>query len=367
MTLTVELRRGGARVGAVTDWTALRWLEEANTVTGGTITVPADSELIEFARLAPESVDPVGVLITDDVTGHAVPAHFAEQVDSSAAEISLPFVLDVGLLNEVPAFPDPATPGDPWAVNPFWVGTGPAATITADFIASHGGPGSHPDYQIFDQVVAAGAGTPVSYRARMQPSLDVIRDTVAGAAVLQASIDDGMMVLTVRAPTVRPDVVFSPGLHTLLDWEIRDRMPSANDGFGGGPGEGTSREAVRVSLPSGRWPRRRGVFVDRESLTGQDLLGAVTAALSHDGPTMVATAQDNASLSYGTDYQLGDTVKAQVAGREFLLPVTSVETSVAAGGGPVRTVQLGEASVEARPDLQLRRTLFRRFGFEETQ
>ena len=366
MTLLVERRVGAETVGQVTDYTAIRWAEEVNTATGGTITLPAGSETLEHMRLARSSTDPVGLLITDQDSGHSVPVYFAEVVRSSAPSVTAQFRLDLAMLNEVPAFPDPSDPAAAWSTVSHWERTGDAVTETAQYLLVHGGQFSHPDYRHFESVTnAAAAGVTITFRARMQPSLDFLRGALAGAAIIQARIEDGVTRLFVRAPIDRPEVVFSPELHTLDDWVLRDRMPPANVAFGAGAGEGTARVQATVSATGSSWPRKRGVFVDRANMTAAELQLAAAEALAWAGPTMVATAHDSAAQSYGVDFQLGDTVRVEVEGDEFTLPVTSVETEATADGEPTRKIQLGEAPVDDRPDLELHRHLLRRYGLQE--
>lgn len=364
MTLTIEQRIGSDRVGPVKDWAKVEWLEQVNTPTGGTITLPSGSTSVEFLNLAALSADVVGLLITDDETGHQVPVYVVEEVAGSGATVNIPFLLDVALFNEVPAFPDPATPLDPWATAPLWTATGDAVSATGLFLVSHGGPGSHADYRRFESITqGASAGVTVSYSARMGPSLDVVRETVSGAAIVSARLEDGLHRAFIRGPADRPDALFSPDLHTVTDWEFRNKMPAANTFFGGGAGEGTAREIAIAATSTAEWPRRRGRFLDRGTLSGAELSTAAIEAAAWEGPTLTATVIETAGLYFGTDFLLGDTVRAQIAGREFALPVTTVKTT-ATQAGVDRKVALGAPVLDTRPDLQLHRMMLRNYGFE---
>lgn len=365
--IRVEGRVGGDLTGQITDWAALSWAEEVNTVTGGSITLPADSAGMDHVRLAPTSTAPVGFVFTDTNTGHQVPVYIVEEVDSSAGDVTIPFQLDAALLNDVPAFPAPADPTDPWAADSHWVRTGDAVGETAQFVLVHGGQFSHPDYQFFDRVTAtADIGVDVTYRARMQPCLDVIRETVAGLSIVQGLIENHEMRLFVRARETRPEAVFSPDLHTIDEWEWRNRMPAGNTFYAGGGGEGTARELAVAELATTLWPRRRGRFIDRRQSSGADLQRAADEAAVWDGPTLRVVGVDSPALTYGLDYLLGDVVTVEVRGAEYALPVTAVDTTVDEDGIPVRSVQLGASLPDGRPDVELARSILRTFGLKET-
>lgn len=367
VTLLVELREGGSTRGEVTDYTALSWAEELNTITGGTITLPRESEAVEFLNLAAVSADPVGLLITDQETGHQVPVFTVEEVDSSADEVSVPFVLDLGMLAEVPAFPDPANPTNPWGAVSHWVRTGDVVDETVQFILVHGGPFSHVDFRHFDAVTSTGtAGVSVDWYARMQPSLDVIRETVGGGAACEARIENGEMVMHVRGTVSRPEVVFSVESHTISEWRWRNRMPQANRFYAGGTGEGAAREIASAVSGSPLWPRARGAFLDQRNLSGADLQRAAANAAEWPGPTLEAVLAGDAVNAYGSDYLLGDMVTVEVRDAEYQLPVTAVDTSIE-DEQVARKITVGAALLDARPDLQLARAMLRAFGLRETQ
>ena len=365
MTLQVHTRRGGVITGPVPEFERLTFAEQQNTPTGGTIVLPAWSPAL--AHLLTASTDPevVGLVVTDPITGRVTPLHVVEEKFTGLGDkVTVKLAVDTALLNEIPAFPDPATPATPWAVNSHWTATGTAVTTTALFLATHGGPSSHADYQRFALVAETGAGGTVAYRARMQPSLDVIRETVAGQATVEATITDTKaMALEVRAPIDRPNVVFSAELHTMTDWEYANRMPPANVFYGGGEGEGTLREIATAELPPGLWSRKRGVFLDRSS-TGADLQGEVDKEATWPGPSLTINAVDRGGLMYGRDWLIGDTVRADIGSTRLTLPVAAVTTTVTSASTS-RAVTLGTPNLAARPDLDLKRALFSRFGLTE--
>jgi len=362
--IQVDTRVGAALVDPVPDYQRLVWAEQANTVTGGTITLPRSSPAVATLLTASTTADVVGLHLTDE-HGWRTSCHVtAETLAGTDRAVTIPFRPDTALLNEIPAFPNPATPATPWATASHWVYNGPAVTAVADFIQTHGGPTSHPDWRRFDVVATTGTGAAISFRARMEPGLDAIAAHARGHATVTTYLDTGQAVVAVRAPVDRPNVVFSVDLNTVVDYTFTNTMPAANIIYAGGPGEGTTREIVTAATATTLWPRKRGVFIDRAGSTGAALTGAATDAAVWPGPTLTIDATDTPGMAHGVDWVLGDTVRADILGTRFTLPVTGV-TTTATPGRVTRRVTLGAPDLAANDTLALKREFITRYGFQE--
>lgn len=364
--MSVQTRRGGIATGPIPDFESVTWVEHVNTVTGGTITLPERSRSLRHLLSASTDVEPVGILIADPDTGRHVAGYMTEEeITGEGGSLSLPFRLDIGLINDVPAFPDPATPDTPWAVNSHWTRTDTAVACATIFLNSHSGPASHPDYRRFTQVSGQGSGPTVTFRARMEPSLEYIAEKVAGQAIIDTVITDQQtMVLEVRDPVARPNVVFSSELHTMHEWAYTNRQPAHNRWIAGGSGEGTARLVATSALPPTFWPRARATFLDRRQSDQAATQAAADDAATWDGPTVSIVATDGPTARYNRDFLLGDLVNVDIAGARLQLPATAVATTIDQAG-VTRQITLGSANIAGRPDLDLRTALLRRFGLME--
>lgn len=371
--IRVETRRNGTLTGPVTDWQRIVWREEQNTVTGGTITLPQSSPALAELLTASASADIVGLLITDDDLIHPtnvyqVPCYVVEErATGSDGLITIPFRLDIGLINEVPAFPNPDDPDDPWASTAYWEATAALESITASFLLGQVGASAAPTWQRFDSVVLSyvSPGPSTTYKARMEPCLDYIKTKVAGLATLHCLIVDGVgMRVWVRGIEDRPNVVFSSGLNTLTDFTWANTMPAATVIYAGGAGEGATRELATATLSTDLWARKRGLFIDRGASTGADLQAAADEAAQWSGPTLELAATETYGTRYHADFMLGDTVRAEVAGVRYTLPVTAVDTT-AERGQTTRRVTLGQPRMDGREVAALRRALITTYGLQE--
>ena len=371
--IRVETRRNGILTGAIADWQRLVWREEQNTVTGGTITLPQSSPALAELLTASATADVVGILITDDELVHPtdtyqVPAYVTEEVAIGAdGLITIPFRLDLGLINEVPAFPQPTTPEPPWPAFAYWEVTASLEQVTAYFLQSQVGIGADPGWQRFDSIVLSyiSPGPTTTYKARMEPCLDYVKAKAAGLATVHTLIVPGVgMRAWVRGVEDKPNVVFSYDLNTMVDFTWRNSVPPANEIYAGGVGEGTARELARSSMDTTLWARKRGLFIDRGSSTGTDLQAAAVEAAQWDGPTLELVATETVGTRYHTDFQLGDRVQAEVAGQRYTLPVTAVDTT-AERGQVSRKITLGQPRLDGREVAALRRALITTYGLQE--
>ena len=371
--IKVETRRNGTLTGPVNDWQRLVWRQQVNTVTGGTITLPQSSPALDELLTASASDDIGGLVISDDelVSGVGVwhlPVHVVEEnLTAKDGTVTIPFRLDSALLNDNPAFPDPTNPTDPFGAAATWAATGELGLTTYQFVKAQAGQDATAPWRRFDEVVYSfiAPGPTVTYAARMQPCLDYIAAIAQGLTVINVYLrPGGIMRCHVRGIEDKPNVVFSQDLNTLVDYTWRNTMPPATDYYAGGTGTGTGRDLAIGTLDSTLWPRKRGLFIDRASSTGTDLQAAADQAAVWAGPTLELVATDGIGSRFWTDWQLGDTVRADVAGTRYVLPATAIDTE-ATQTTVSRRITLGAPRLDGRDAVDVRRSIISTFGLQE--
>lgn len=172
-------------------------------------------------------------------------------------------------------------------------------------------------------------GDQVSYRARFDPVMDIIRSCHSGLGV--TCIQQGtLLVFDVYEPELRPAAVFSHELGNLSSVRWRDAMPEITHAIVGGPGEGSSRDLRRRTDPAAAhaWRTMTEEFVDARSTVGVPALNrAGDTALAEARRTGIieATLIDTPRLRYGHHYALGDRVTIHPEpGTAYTDQVTSV-------------------------------------------
>jgi len=372
--IRVETRRNGTLTGLVADWERLVWREQVNTVTGGTITLPQSSPALAELLTASTTTDIVGLVITDDdlVSGVGVwqlPVYVTEEnLTASEDTVTIPFRVDTALLNDNPAFPDPTQPANPLAAATYWTQTGPLELTTAQFVKAQAGEDATTSWRRFDETVYSyiTPGPTVTYKARMQPCLDYINQVAQGLAVVNVRMVAGVgMRCHIRGIEDKPNVVFSRDLNTLTNYTWRNAQPAASTIYAGGTGTGTGRDLAIGTVASPLWPRKRGLFIDRGGSTGTDLQAAANQAAAWAGPTLELVATDTTGVRYWVDWQLGDTVRADIRGTRFTLPVTAIDAEAQAGGTAARKITLGAPRLDGRDLVEVRRAIISTYGLQE--
>jgi hypothetical protein len=106
----------------------------------------------------------------------------------------------------------------------------------------------------------------------------------------------------------------------------------------GGSGEGTARQFVEVASSSAEstWARRVEAFVDqRQESDSTKLTQAGTDLLNQSGGTITSmdvVPTNDTTMTYGTDFYLGDKVTVAVAAQQVTGIVSTVQVSIAEDG-----------------------------------
>lgn len=217
------------------------------------------------------------------------------------------------------------------------VRSGPAETVIKDVVAANIGVGrassrrdpAAPDVREVTVAADQGRGPTVTYRARYEPLMDVIRATASGLGVTVVQ-DSNQLVFDVYEPQTRPNAVFSFELGNLRSCRWRTAAPEATHVIVGGDGDGASRLVRRRANSAAAQAWRIAVehFVDdRGEDTASALERAGDEALADADRSGIVEAElvDTARLRYGHGYALGDRVTIiPEPGMAFTDVVTSV-------------------------------------------
>lgn len=211
------------------------------------------------------------------------------------------------------ALPVPA--GPPYTTD-YDVRTGPAETIIKQYINYNIGANASGNRQINITTDADLArGTNITGRARFQDLL-TLSSTLAlqggdlGFKVVQ--VGNGLQFQVFQPTDKTNNVIFSPMLGNLLDFEYMDTNPTGNYFIAGGTGTGASRTTSEGGDPNsisiyGRYES----FIDKRDTTATtELQQAIEEAIESDAiqTNLTITPIDTDSMQFGRDYNLGDQV-----------------------------------------------------------
>ena len=162
-------------------------------------------------------------------------------------------------------------------------------------------------------------GATVTGRARMQTVLEVVAPLAdAGGIGLRLRQSGAGIVFDCYTPATVP-VRLSEKLSNLRDWEYEASAPAATRMVGGGQGEGTARvfraRTTGVAQDETDWGIIEA-FVDARDVSNTTELDArIDAKLLEAAPLagFAVTPRETAAMRFGTDYNLGDKVRVEVA------------------------------------------------------
>lgn len=202
----------------------------------------------------------------------------------------------------------------------------------------------------------ASLGTSRTYRVRFRPLVEVGQELFAADPALgfrmaqQADHTVGLEIWTASDLTGSV-ALFSDETGIAYDWTYTEMWPEATRAIIGGSDVGASRylRAVTASTAETNWDRIIETFVDRRDVDNTDptvnaeMDEAGEDALNDAAPSETFRLQVNedTDLKYGTDYRVGDLVRAYPAGVQVDDRITEAELVVTRDGGEVVTVWVG--------------------------
>jgi transcriptional regulator with XRE-family HTH domain len=186
-----------------------------------------------------------------------------------------------------------------------------------------------------------GRGASVSYQARFNGLMDVIRSVHGGLGV-QVAQDGTDLVFDVVEPADRSaSATFSFGAKNLRRCRWNRGFPEVTHVVVAGQGEGTARNFRQRSDPTtaNSWRMVSRIFKDQrhtDDATELDQAGDEELERARRHAILEAELIDTARLSYGTGYRLGDTVTVSPEpGVFFTDQITEVRIRADADSGDV--------------------------------
>jgi hypothetical protein len=163
---------------------------------------------------------------------------------------------------------------------------------------------------------------------------------------------DGSLVLRFYQPTLKENVLLSPGTGTVLGGSASIEAPTITRALVAGQ---TSCVEVAATDPEGEWGRFETVIDQRSTTDADDLEQAAAEALASGAArgAWQADVQDGYGAVYGVDYGLGDIVGIDVRGTEVRDVVREVVIDATAEGVRVGPV-VGPPDASAAPALYRR-------------
>lgn len=248
------------------------------------------------------------------------------------------------------AYPSPFT-DPPWA-NPWDVRTGIASSVAASYVLVNAGNAATASRQIPGLVVINGStGLSGSWSARLQP-LDQLVARICregGITCRLVTSYTGALTVTLTSAADRRATVVLSDQGDLLRIQIVTVPESTTYVVAGGQGLLTSRTFATAGATTG--VARREVFSNQSSLsTVAELQQSANATLASAAATITvrAEATDDAAarFQYLSDYDIGDTIAAEIEDVRYPAVVESVTVHIDPSRAVIRPV-LGDAS----PDL----------------
>lgn len=251
---------------------------------------------------------------------------------------------DAIILGEHLAYPTPASSNVAAQTSAYDTRTGVASTVMYGYVTRNLVSGTAPAARVVTGLTCATdttLGSSVSFSARfdnlgtMLTSLANVSSPALGFDIKQsgAGIQFAVYQPTDRTGTIRMDT-------------DNATLQKATYGYGygktraivGGGGEGTARQFVEVASATAEttWSRRVEAFVDqRQESDSTKLTQAGTDLLNQSGGTITSmdvVPTNDTTMSYGTDFYLGDKVTVAVAAQQVTGIVSTVQVSIGEDG-----------------------------------
>lgn len=279
-----------------------------------------------------------------ELSGPATSLALESGSGSDGPQLTVTGVDDTAMLGDRLVLPDPSADLDLQTAESHWTDSGRGEALIRRLAAANAGESAlaarrfllaDPTGRLTTMGTLAGSVQSISCR------FDNLLEVVGAIAAL-----DGLTVrvvqpastpqrhLLVTKPTDRPWIVFSPDRGNLKDWSATLQAPKATRVLVAGQGQGTDRTLLQRSTAT-EWERRVETFVDARDTNDMAVLAQRgDEALAQGVQTAAATIspQDLPTLSYGRDYQLGDTITARIGSVEIAEPITAVRITVTEAG-----------------------------------
>ena len=270
---------------------------------------------------------------------------------TSTRDMGLPFgewairgATDAIILGERLAYPTPGSSNVAAQSSAYDTRTGTASTVMYGYVTRNLVSGTAPAARVVAGLTCATdttLGSSVSFSARFD-NLGEMLTSLANVSSPQLGFDikqsGSGLQFAVYQPTDRTATI-------RMDTD-NETLQKATYGYGygktraivGGGGEGTARQFVEVasSPAESTWSRRVEAFVDqRQESDAGKLTQAGTDLLNESGGTITSmdvVPTNDTTMTYGTDFYLGDKVTVAVAAQQVTGIVSTVQVSISEDG-----------------------------------
>jgi len=348
--ITVEVRdRSLTRLGLIRPEDLDLTIDEAhNNVGTWTVKLPTEHPLAVALRQPGAGIivtGPTGVLMS----GPTIKPELAASVADPAGTVTVEGVTDSVLLADALAYPQPGN-GDPETQTlAHDTRTGPVETLLHAFVNANIGPAAPP--------VRRGAGLPGALTMGANLGRGPVTTKSARFAVLGnllaelASVADLGFRIVQRGDVLvfetypvhdhTADVRLDIYNNTLSSHRTALAAPGATQVIVAGQQEGVDRQFLHLSTADSttaqqQWGRRIERFVDQRNTSDvAELTQAGMEVLTQQGVTAIAVQarpMDDTTMTFGTDWGLGDRVAVVVAGQELAATVTGYAVKTDADG-----------------------------------
>lgn len=305
-----------------------------------------------------------GVLISGDVEEIGPRTWSADGQDAHPGTLAVSGGDDLAIVADELAYPDPTETATSQAAFTYDFRSGIAETVIKAYVDANIGTGratargdaAVPNARLVTVASDLARGSTVSFKARFDPLMDVVR-TLGDAStpllaptVRQSGTD---LVFDVAAPTDRSEsVVFSQARRNLRGYSITQSAPTATHVVVAGDGTGTGRAFRERSdtTAAQEWHRIIRTFVDQRqtSVAAElDAAGDEELAKARRSGVLSATAVDTPRMRFGEHFSLGDYVSVEVeAGTAFTDQVTAAKFTVTEQGVQPTEITIGSPDLD---------------------
>ena len=309
-------------------------------------------------------MSPDDVLISGDVEDNGPRVWSADSNDDAyPGTLTITGGDDFAIIADELAFPDPARAVTSQSAA-YDKRSGPAETVIKGYVAANvgtsraaaRGDAAAPGVRTVTVAPSQGRGSHVSYSARFDPMIDVVRhcaQTSTPPLGVRVQQNGPGLLFDVYVPQDRSgEVVFSRSRRNLRGYSVQRSMPTATHVVVGGGGEGAARviRERKDSAAAAEWRRIIRVFVDQRHTTDTtelDAAGDEELMRNRRSGALSATAVDTPNMRFGRHFGLGDLVTVELEPGVRIVDRVTAATIVCTDEGlqPVE-LQIGNPDVD---------------------
>ncbi|AFV51341.1 minor tail protein [Streptomyces phage phiCAM] len=290
------------------------------------------------------------------MSGPTAKHEFAATPEDPGGSVVFEGISDTCVLSDMLAFPDPTNVNPTTQTLSHDVRTGPAETLLHAYVNANLGPGAPAARRKAGLIMGANLarGTVMTKKARFPVLGNLLTDIAVvdglGFRVVQrdANLVFETYQITNRASYIRLDVMNN----TLAGQRVAISPPAATHVIVAGQGEQVDRTFRDVTTAESLaaeadWGRRIEVFQDqRDQSEDAELDQSGLETLAEKGFTAVAVQavpMEDTTMTFGTDWGLGDVVSVVVNDQELVSTVTGMILKATDEGFKIG-VELGDAT-----------------------